>query len=125
MKIRISGNSIRLRLNQTEVAQLIENKSIVETTSFPVHSGSAFSYKLSIDANCTSIQAKHNQGEIYILLPEKIAVQWAETDQVGMEEELALEDGKLRILIEKDFACLTERAHEDDSNAFPNPNLSC
>jgi hypothetical protein len=35
-------------------------------------------------------------------------------------------DGKtLRILVEKDFACLTKPPHEDDADAFPNPNKSC
>ena len=32
--------------------------------------------------------------------------------------------GSLRILVEKDFACLQPRAHEDESDLFPNPDAS-
>ena len=31
-------------------------------------------------------------------------------------------DEPLRILVEKDFACLVEREGEDDSDAFPHPD---
>jgi hypothetical protein len=31
----------------------------------------------------------------------------------------------LRILVEKDWNCLTPRAGEDDSDSFANPNKSC
>ncbi|WP_375587860.1 DUF7009 family protein [Flagellimonas aurea] len=34
MKIRIKGNSIRFRLTQSEVKQLSETGSIIETTEF-------------------------------------------------------------------------------------------
>lgn len=43
-----------------------------------------------------------------------------------MEDQLALGDGStLRVLIEKDFACLTERVDEDELDNFPNPNVNC
>jgi hypothetical protein len=37
----------------------------------------------------------------------------------------AAQDAELRIVIEKDFACLTVREGEDESDNFPNPNPRC
>jgi hypothetical protein len=40
-----------------------------------------------------------------------------------MSGEQVLDDGaKLTILVEKDFACLTPREGEDESDMFPNPD---
>jgi hypothetical protein len=50
-----------------------------------------------------------------------VARAWANGDEVGFEGLV----GPLRVLVEKDYACLTERPHEDDADAFPNPNKSC
>jgi hypothetical protein len=34
-------------------------------------------------------------------------------------------DAELRIVVEKDFACLTAREGEDESDNFANPNATC
>ena len=47
---------------------------------------------------------------------------WANSDEVSL---LAHQENNsmnaLRLLIEKDFACLITREGEDDSDAYPNP----
>ena len=51
-----------------------------------------------------------------------IASEWATTDQVGIEKTIFVAEGSdLAILIEKDFKCLTDRPHEDESDLFENP----
>jgi hypothetical protein len=45
---------------------------------------------------------------------------------VGFEAEQSTGGSeRLRILVEKDWACLTARDGEEDVDAFPNPNVSC
>jgi hypothetical protein len=42
--------------------------------------------------------------------------------QISLEAEQPLNaDEKLKLLIEKDFACLVGRAAEEDAGAFPHP----
>ena len=61
-------------------------------------------------------------SRLRVLVPEKAAREWIESDQTGLEAAPKVDDSKcLRILIEKDFACLKERPGEDDRDAFPNP----
>ncbi len=56
------------------------------------------------------------------MLPESDVMQWASTEQVSITADETLDDGKLlKILVEKDFTCLTPRDGEDDSDTFPHP----
>ena len=125
MKLRIRGNTIRLRLSQSEVIELSTGQSIVESTTFPSESSASFSYSLSSDYALSSIHASFENGCISVQLPELIVKDWAESENVGLHYSLDTSKGPLSILIEKDFACLTDRVNEDDSDAFPNPNTSC
>jgi len=48
---------------------------------------------------------------------------WAASEQVAIRSEQVLSDGDpLKILIEKDFACLAPRDGEDEADMFPHPN---
>ena len=49
-------------------------------------------------------------------------MQWADSEQVSIEAVQTIDDGsELKILVEKDFACLTPREGEDESDLFPHP----
>jgi len=121
MKIRIKGNSIRLRLTQTEVEHINNGQKVQESVPFgknlPV-----FQYALSVNPNADKISTEYVEHTIKISLPQTQAKQWTSTDQVGMEENINWEDGtSLHILIEKDFQCLHKRPNEDESDNFLNP----
>ena len=46
----------------------------------------------------------------------------ATTEQVSIDDQQVLVDGdKLRVIVEKDFACLTPRDGEDESDMYPHP----
>ena len=46
---------------------------------------------------------------------------WASSDQVGIEGEQVIDNQtSLRILIEKDFACI-DATDEQNADTFPNP----
>jgi hypothetical protein len=117
MKLRIRGNSIRLRLSQTEVDDLASKGRVEEATVFP--GGERFVYSLAcVDGE--EIGARFAGGSMEVTVPRARVRAWAASDEVGIES-----DGALRILIEKDFQCLTPKKDEDDSDAFPNPNETC
>lgn len=120
MKLRIRGNSVRLRLTQSEVAALAAEGEVSERTAFG--GGSDFSYALSADPRADRVQAALVGGRLSVTLPAAVAAEWAASERVGIEAEQPGDAGEtLRILIEKDFACLAERPGEDDSDAYPHP----
>ncbi|MCB0734718.1 MAG: hypothetical protein H6608_06495 [Flavobacteriales bacterium] len=118
MKIRILGDRVRLRLSQTEVERIGQGGSVSENTNFP---NRIFSYRLVTHSGDPDIRAEYAHDAITISVNGKLATQWAQSDQVGLE---SASGSKLHILIEKDFQCLTDRS-EDESDLFPNPNETC
>jgi hypothetical protein len=47
---------------------------------------------------------------------------WASTEQVSIAADESLDGGDfLKILVEKDFACLAPRDGEDEADMFPHP----
>lgn len=122
MKIRIKGNSVRYRLDKLEVAKFAETGEIVETTQLL---GGQFKYVLKRSNEVNTLTAQWNNGAIEFLMPESIAKEWVETEEVGYQHKLALNDGQsLFLLIEKDFVCI-DNTFEDQSNNYPNPNMAC
>ncbi|MFQ5982782.1 MAG: hypothetical protein ACE5KS_05350 [Woeseiaceae bacterium] len=122
MKLRIRGDTLRLRLKQGEVAQVAEGKSIVETMHFP---GSVLTYRLDVSEN-DAIEATYEGTNLLISLPAAKIAAWANTDEVSLTGEQAVsDDTSLKLLIEKDFSCLDPghgREGEDDADTFPHPS---
>jgi len=116
VKLRIKGDSIRLRLTRGEVQALIANGLVAELTHFP--GGGAFGYRLTAAADCREVGASVAASALTVALPAGLARQWGESDEVGIRVALPLGAGELGILIEKDFPCPTARPGEDDSDAF-------
>jgi hypothetical protein len=122
MKLRIRGNSIRLRLTKSEVARFEETGLVEEVVEFGAAEHQRFVYALSFSNGIESPRAVYENNRILVLLPESQVRTWTQTNQVGISAEYPVGDNKfLKILIEKDFACLEERPGEDESDAFPHP----
>ena len=116
-------NSIRLRLTQSEVKRLSDLGRVSETIDFGPDLGGGFTYALMVDADVKDIAATMGSGIITIVLPRSMAESWIETDMIGLKAEQPIEGGgELRLIIEKDFACLNPRPGEDLSDSYPNPN---
>ncbi len=121
MKLRIRGNSIRLRLTRSEVEQLGRTGTVSEDVEFGATSP-GFCYQLSATDDNIATHAKFEDHCLSISVPASQAERWIGSDEVGIEEMQSIDKNKfLRILVEKDFACLTERDGEEESDAFPNP----
>lgn len=123
MKIRIKGNSIRLRLSKTDIRQLRENGIVSESTAFG--GSSTFVYALEIRERASSIGASFSEGRLLVWLPSEQALLLTDTSQMGVEARQPTgEKDDLFLLIEKDLQCL-ENSREDQSDMFDNPKKSC
>lgn len=117
MKLRIKDNSIRLRLSQTEVQNLMNKGEVISTTHFGHRQ---LYYELT--ANGTEFTAQFVNDRISVNVPSSVADQWASSEEVGMATTISLpENNQLQVLIEKDFQCLIDRPNEDESNLYQNP----
>lgn len=118
MKIRIKGNSVRLRLGQSEVAYLGKHGTLEETTKF---ADAVFVYRLTHASAEDKIKATFVNGEMTVLLPTESFEKLVKTQAVGCEGEMTINDKEvLYILVEKDFKCL-DNTFEDQSDNYPNP----
>ena len=119
MKLRIKDNSIRLRLTQTEVERIGNGDQIHNNLNFP--GGERVSYLL-VGSAVENTEIEYKDNRISISVPTEILTIWANSDEVSLLYELSLDhDNVLKLLIEKDFACLTPREDEDESDLFPHP----
>jgi hypothetical protein len=122
MKLRIKGNSMRLRVARSEVARLLSGDCLEETIHFAPDAAATFTYALRQEPSVNTTTVQYAQNRVAILIPADQANQWGLTNQVGIAGNINLGNlGSLGLLIEKDFACL-DRSDEDNEDTFPNPN---
>jgi hypothetical protein len=112
MKLRLEGNSIRLRVRKSDLIKLQTEGSIKEGLIFP--NSLYFNYQLITDKNAETIDAQLSADALTVSIPLSMAMNWLNSDAVGIEHTLS---SGLFILIEKDFPC-TDRPWEDTSDTF-------
>ena len=113
MKIRIKDDSVRFRLAQTEVTQLVHTGETWSKCQFPI--GELIYGLIATDDD--EITSTFTNGKIITKIPRLLIARWDTDQRVGFDNTT---DG-LYILIEKDWQCLKPRAHEDESNLYVNP----
>ncbi|MGH8494817.1 MAG: DUF7009 family protein [Gammaproteobacteria bacterium] len=119
MKLRIRGNSIRMRVTQSELAEIAADGEVRETVEF---GDATLTYALVRDAFDSAPSASFRDNVITLRLPADTVRRWVETRQVSIRASQRLEHGgELQLLVEKDFACLEPRPGEDESDTFPHP----
>ena len=123
MKIRIKGNSIRLRLTKTDVQNLKDFGKIEEKTI--LSEKQIFKYTLEINTNISEISAKFEDNTITILLSKENANILTETDEITVQgsQKNGTENGLL-LLIEKDLQCL-DSTNEDQTDMYKNTKTKC
>jgi hypothetical protein len=120
MKLRIRGDSIRIRVTQAELREIAEHGSVRDRINFG--DGVALTYALESDPKAREPSARYAGQIVSIVLPAATVQRWASSNEVSIEGEQPIGGGeRLRILVEKDFACLQPRTGEDESDMFPNP----
>ncbi len=120
MKIRIKENSLRLRLTKSEVETFAKTSTFSQQIAFAPDS--QLTYTIEASADIKEPIGLFNGLEIKVLVPITLAKEWVNSKQVGFEtQQLISEENYLKILVEKDFACLKPRAGEEESDNYPNP----
>ena len=103
-----------------EVEALRDNGLVSASTVFP--GGRSFRYCVESSPASVGPAAFFSDNEIIVRLPETAVLAWANSEQVSISGEQVLADGdQLKILVEKDFVCLTNREDEDESDMYPHP----
>ncbi len=121
MKVRIKGNSVRYRLSKSEVDKFGELGVLNETTETL---GETFCYQL-LRAPVDFLSVHFHQNTLTFSVPQHIAQEWVQTEEIGYQHKLQLPNGKeVFLLLEKDFVCI-DNTFEDQSDNYPNPNAAC
>lgn len=122
MKLRIRGNSIRLRLTRSEVERISRQEAVSEYVAFGPEKSVRLEYALVVSPLAQSVRARYAPGRITIEVPSAEALEWALTEQVSIEAEQPITSSSgLAISIEKDYSCLSSRRVEDPAEHFPHP----
>lgn len=121
MKLRLLNNSIRIRLNKIDLDKLHNDGEVWTVSQL---GNTSFSYGVkSIERGEMKVEMENNRLQ-FCLNVDQIN-KWHSTSEVGYSSIQENEDGStLKLLIEKDFKCLTDR-NEDESRNFENPNSTC
>jgi hypothetical protein len=119
MKLRIQGNSLRLRLSQSEVAQFSKTGFVEDSTQFAP--GVRFAYTIESSSNLATPEASYQDHWLRIQVPAAAAKEWYTSDLVAISADQPIGAGQaLSILIEKDFQCL-HGGEQRDPDSYPNP----
>lgn len=118
MKLRIVGDSIRLRLTLKEIERFGDAGRMEETLRFP--GGYRLVYVLEQSPDADDLSASFDGEVMTVSVPCSWAREWIGSDQVGLETTISLENGALDVLVEKDFQCLHK--HAEDADALPHPH---
>jgi hypothetical protein len=119
MKLRLRGNSIRLRLNREDVDRLALGNILEEQVFFP--GSNRFCYCLEPSANGAA--AHFDGSSIRITVPLTAISEWAASREIGLYFDFQTGEQPLKVAIEKDLECLHDTGEEPETLAFPRTNL--
>jgi hypothetical protein len=126
MKLRIKGNSLRLRVSPSEIKRLLNSGRIEETICFAPEQDEKLTYALECAPCEKEIAVRYRPQELTVVLSNDGARKWAGEEQVGIYGSVDIGGSQLELAVEKDFACL-DADDADNADTFPNPKsgVSC
>lgn len=120
MKLRIKGNSLRLRISPSEMEQLLQSGRVEETIYFGTEENARLTYALEHSPQPEAMTVRYRPQEVTVLISSRDARNWAEGQDVGLYGAAASGHGPLELSIEKDFACL-DKEQAENADTFPHP----
>lgn len=124
MKIRMKGNSLRLRVGRSELARFLEYGCIDETIQFAAAPEARFTWALEVALQPDrTTRVRYRACEVAVVLtPEQVRL-WQKEDQVGIYTRVDLGgENTLEVIVEKDFACL-DGSDSENVDTFANPHV--
>ncbi len=106
MKLRLDRNTIRLRLDDRDLARLGRGESLTHAIVFGPRPEDRFTYELRLEEACVELTASLEDRGIVIRMPAAMAADWAGGGEVGIEGGQFVDaDRMLGVLLEKDLRC--------------------
>ena len=136
MKLRIKGNSLRLRVTRPELATLAEGGQVAEVVRFGPGPRERLAYVLRVadlpagaavpaPSAGRTVWATLDGQEVRVTLAPAAMRRWREPDAVGVDGRQPVGTGEeLYVLVEKDFACVDGPPGSEDPDAFRNPTAA-
>lgn len=119
MKLRIRGNTLRLRVSKKELATVQKRGSVQDAIRFGPRA--RLVYRLEV-AGDDRFGAEFTGDSIVVRAPQAAVAKWGRDEEVSMRGKQRIGRGAtLAILVEKDFECLKPRAGDDATDLFVNP----
>ena len=84
MKLRIKGNSLRLRVSRSELTRFFAGERIAETIRFASALEAKLTYALARDSHASAASLHYLPQEVTVLLTEEQAQAWGQDSQVGV-----------------------------------------
>ncbi len=112
---------MRLRLERHELAFLAETGNVEDSVSFSPKTRFVYALR-AVPEQEIALRAAFTDGRLEISIRTDALARLSGTEAVGTDAVQDAGDGQvLRILVEKDFACLHARPFEEETDAFENP----
>lgn len=125
MKLRIKGNTLRLRVSRSELARLLRGDRVEDAIQFTAAPESRLTYGLHAAEQSQPVAIVWKPQSVTVLLSEEQMKTWASETEVGVYKAIDLGGaGSLTVAIEKDFACL-DGSDEENADSFVNPRTVC
>src|SRR5258707_791989 len=103
MKLRLKGNSIRVRLDRRDIERLINEGRVGDAVRFGP--GLEFSYAVEAgSAPRERPQVSYTAGRLVISIDPADVEEWLSGDRVGFDHQQPVAGGFVRVLLEKDLA---------------------
>ena len=118
MKLRVHGNSVRLRLTRGEVERLRDTGRVEGVVDFG--GGETLTYRLVSRTEPGPVRAGFRKGVVTASISAEEAQAWTSSDEVGIYGR----SGAVMVSIEKDFRCLIRPLDQQEQDAYPHPGQS-
>ncbi|MFL6351768.1 MAG: DUF7009 family protein [Bryobacteraceae bacterium] len=122
MKLRFWKNSLRLRVNRHEAAELASGAALEERVCFPGDTCVRYVLEASVQF---SPEVSFADSTIRVSAPQHLVRDWAANDTIGIYFDLPVDGSELKIAIEKDLECIDSPLGPRDPDAFPRLAKNC
>jgi hypothetical protein len=122
MKLRIKGNSLRLRVSRSELKRFLEENRIEDTIHFTPEA--KLTYALESDAGAVAASLRYTGQEVTVILSGAQVRTWNQESEIGVYTTIDIAPERaLELVVEKDFACV-DRSDDDNRDTFQNPHAA-
>ena len=121
MKLRIQGDSLRLRVSRSELARLLDGERVEDTIHFSAAPDAHLTYAMQSASQAEPVRVEYGPQIAVVLISRTRMSSWGKNSEVGIYESIDLGSSRsLEVIVEKDFACL-DRSAEENIDTFANP----